>query len=305
MSVAKVMDTIPTLQQFTTEHYQPALIERALSARTLQDYHNKLQHILHAFGDQPINTITVRAVADFLAPYPATQANRYRSLLVNLFKYAAAQGLIEKNPAAQTLNKKVVKKRHRLSWDDFQAIYQIAPSWLKNAMDLALLTTQRREDIVNLKFSDIKDGYLFVIQNKTKKHGQAAYLKIKMGPSLCQVIERCRDDTVSPFLIHRIPGRRVPLKKNQYHRTYVTPDYLSKSFQKCRDTTTRFAHCKPEERPTFHEIRSLAIKLYEECGHDAQKLAGHTHRAMTEHYKKGHDIEWTPTEANLALTHIF
>jgi hypothetical protein len=36
---------------------------------------------------------------------------------------------------------------------------------------------------------------------------------------------------------------------------------------------------KSQERPTFHEIRSLGIKLYEDAGVDAQALAGHTDRS--------------------------
>lgn len=34
------------------------------------------------------------------------------------------------------------------------------------AMLLALVTGQRREDIANMKFSDIKDGYLYIEQSK-------------------------------------------------------------------------------------------------------------------------------------------
>ena len=55
------------------------------------------------------------------------------------------------------------------------------------------------------------------------------------------------------------------------------------------------------ERPTFHEMRSLGIKLYEDVGVDAQKLAGHTNRKMTDHYKKGHENEWTNVEATLQI----
>ena len=43
-------------------------------------------------------------------------------------------------------------------------------------------------------------------------------------------------------------------------------------------------------RPTFHEIRSLGIALKENQGEDAQALAGHTNRHITDHYKQGHDI---------------
>ena len=63
-----------------------------------------------------------------------------------------------------------------------------------------------------------------------------------------------------------------------------------------------FDNIPMNERPSFHEIRSLGIKLYEDQGIDAQKLAGHTDRKMTDKYKEGHEIEWTLVEANLDIT---
>jgi hypothetical protein len=38
----------------------------------------------------------------------------------------------------------------------------------------------------------------------------------------------------------------------------------------------------------------LGINIYEEeLGMDAQRLAGHKSREMTDAYKKGHEISWT------------
>ena len=42
-------------------------------------------------------------------------------------------------------------------------------------------------------------------------------------------------------------------------------------------------------------------KLYEDQGIDAQNLAGHIDRQMTEKYKQGHEIEWTYAEADLHI----
>ncbi len=57
-----------------------------------------------------------------------------------------------------------------------------------------------------------------------------------------------------------------------------------------------------DERPSFHEIRSLGITQYEKSGIDAQALAGHKTRAMTDKYKEGHEPKWTEVEAGLVLT---
>lgn len=158
-------------------------------------------------------------------------------------------------------------------------------------MDLGLLTLQRRFDIANMQFSDIKNDYLYVIQQKTKKHGASAHIKIKIGDELQQVIERCRSNIVSPFLVSRIPERLMP-SQNRNHFTQVSADYLSKKFSEARDKCSLFQNMPEEKRPTFHEIRSLGIKLYEDQGIDAQKLAGHTDRRLTENYKVGHQIDW-------------
>jgi integrase len=43
-------------------------------------------------------------------------------------------------------------------------------AYIQNPMLLALLTGQSLEDIANMKFSDIGDGYLHITQKKTGTH---------------------------------------------------------------------------------------------------------------------------------------
>ena len=236
----------------------------------------------------------------------AVSSNRYRSLLIVIFKYAVAKGLCKENPADKTLPQLEKKKRQRLELEEFLEIYHHseAEQWFKNAMDLGLQTLQRREDLVNLKFSDIKDGYLYVIQRKTEKHGDAAYLKIKITPPLQDIINRCRDYFLSPFILHRKPDKHSKQNysaESKEHFTQITPDYLTKTFSNIRDKLPRFKSMSIVKRPTFHEIHSLGIKQYENLGIDAQGLAGHKTRAMTDKYKIGHEPQWTEVEAGLDL----
>jgi integrase len=198
------------------------------------------------------------------------------------------------------MNRKVVKARQRLSLAAYQAIHALAEPWLQNAMDLALLTLQRRDDTARLQFTDIKDEHLYVIQQKTEKHGASAHIKIEIGSDLQKVIQRCRDDVLSPYLVHKVPERHVKTPKKS-HYTQINGEYISKAFSAARDMTGLFDKMPAIERPTFHEIRSLGIKLYEDNGSNAQFLAGHTTRKMTEAYKQGHEIAWTPAIANLTL----
>ena len=100
---------------------------------------------------------------------------------------------------------RVKVRRQRLCLELWKATYEEAKyPWLKRAMELALLTGQRREDIVSFQFKDEVEGFLQVVQSKT-----GARLRISTSVtlqcidlSLDEVIRRCRDRVVSKTLIH-------------------------------------------------------------------------------------------------------
>ncbi|PAP47024.1 hypothetical protein CJZ25_09360 [Salmonella enterica subsp. enterica serovar Albany] len=145
-------------------------------------------------------------------------------------------------------------------------------------MDLALVTGQRREDIVNMKFNDVFDNRLYVTQIKTG-------MKIAIPLSLTlevpglrpgTVIDRCRLVSRTDFMIS------AGIRKNSPTGN-IHPDGLTKKFVKARKISgVKFS----DNPPTFHEIRSLAGRLYkDERGEEfAQKLLGHTSENTTKPY---------------------
>lgn len=98
------------------------------------------------------------------------------------------------------------------------------PPCAQNSMLLALVTGQRIGDIVEMKFSDIWDNHLHVTQNKT---GMKLAIPLNLrcdaiGLTLADVISKCRDRVVSPYLIHHVKhhaygkaGSHVPEKQYQ------------------------------------------------------------------------------------------
>jgi hypothetical protein len=74
---------------------------------------------------------------------------------------------VGKSPVSATFNPECKVKRERLSLEQFWAIHAHAPTWAKNAMMLGLVTSQRRDDIANMRFADYKDGFLHVAQEKS------------------------------------------------------------------------------------------------------------------------------------------
>jgi len=105
-----------------------------------------------------LSSITLLKVNELLDSIPASISIETRSLLKQLFDLAISKGLMVDNPAAQTIKRLRIKQRKRHTLEGLTAIRNVSPDWLKNAIDLAMLTTQRRVEIVNRKWKDIKDG---------------------------------------------------------------------------------------------------------------------------------------------------
>lgn len=294
--VSKVMGAETVTKHI--EHFLKRLDEREYSKSTESLTKIRLKQIREAIGDMALEDVTVKHVSDMLELYSPGVANQLRSVCIDLFRSAMARGLCHANPAEVTEIRRVKKSRKRMTLEQFNAIRERAPAWLQNAMDLALITLQRREDITLLKFDQIRDRYLYVIQQKTRKH-DTGYLKIAIGPSLEKIISRCRDDIASPFLVHRRPQKKVK-REGMEHWTQIKPEMISRQVKKITD---ELLEDMPEaERPTFHEIRALGIKLYKDAGIDPQKLAGHASEKMTKNYDSDHsEIRWVETEAGLKL----
>jgi len=220
----------------------------------------------------------------------------HRGHLMLLFDYAIQEGYVDNlNPAKPCLkvSKKRVTRRHTV--EGWNAIYDAAAPWLQNAMDLAILILQRRSDLVDIKFSDIKDGHIKIIQKKSIKH-DSAYIKIEVTRELAQVIQRCKADNVlSPYLVHRVPSKRTKAAMDTgNHRTYITPAYLSREFKKVRDLVNPYPDYAEDEQPGIHQGKALGSKLYKRrFGESATIMAGHTSKEMTNYYEEDpDDIEW-------------
>ncbi|CSQ38956.1 phage integrase [Shigella sonnei] len=180
-------------------------------------------------------------------------AGSMRSVLSDMFREAIVEGRISQNPVTPTRAPKIVVTRERLKLKIYNCIREAAdqlPAWFPLAMDLALVTGQRREDITNMRFSDIYDDRLHVRQIKT---GMMIAIPLSLslpvaGLRLGTVVERCRLVSRGDYLIS------AGIRKNSPDGS-IHPDGLTKKFVAARKFTgIQFS----ENPPTFHEIRSLA-----------------------------------------------
>lgn len=276
--------------------------------RTVDEENYRLQHVIDGIGHIALEDTTQKLLSEWLDKNFTNNAyTKHRGTLVKLMNYGIAKGMFpdgQQNLAAATLiEREAPKLRKVLTIEQFNIIRAAAEPWLQSAMDLALVTLQRRGDLVKMKFSDIHDGYLHVIQNKTEKHGERAFLRIAVSDTLASIVTRSRAlPPLSPFMIHRIPDRRVSFI-GQEHHSQVRDQTLTKAFARARDASTACDGIRQEERPTFHEIRGLGGKQYLDQGFSREYvnlLMGHTTQRMTDSYTEQH-INWTECAAELKL----
>lgn len=248
-------------------------------------------------GMKLISSVDVRDIAQLLDEYIAAgqprMAQVVRSVLIDVFKEAQHYGEVPPgyNPALATKQPKRKITRQRLSLEEWQKIFDIADAshrYMGNAMLLALVTGQRLGDISKMKFSDIWEDHLHVIQEKTGSK-IAIPLSLRLNAinwSLRDVIARCRDYAVSPYLVHFFRSTSQAERGAQ-----VKSNTLTMNFSKARDLAgIDWGDGSPA---TFHEQRSLSERLYKEQGIDTRKLLGHKTQQQTDRYHDGRGKGWS------------
>lgn len=290
----------PTVRRLLDRFEAEFLPERGLAESTLKEVRIKLNRYRDDLGDRLVGQLDVLAVAEYLDRFSGNAYTKHRGLLVQVFDFAAAKGLVERNPAELTLRKNEGEKvRQRHTVEGVQKILdaKTTPDWLKRAIRLALLSLQRREDLVALKRTDVdmETNVIRVSQGKTRNYGSPVHLEIEMGADLRAVVQECLADPIAgPTLLRYRPrARRREQIEAKEAWSAITPDYLTKEFRKARDAAHAYDHITdPLARPTIHELRALGAWMYEQQGFGVeyvQALLGHASEEMTAYYQAGHE----------------
>lgn len=275
--------------------YAGEIAKRRLSENTRKSYRSLIARARRDLGaDTPLRAITALTITDACraveAEGKARLAQAFRSLLKDCFREAVVAGWVDENPVRATRLRPVAVKRARLTLDVFRAVYAGAISpWLKIAMALAIVSAQRREDVANAQFSDFHDGGWWLVQRKT---GSRIMLPLELrldaiDLSLAEVLAMARKTgVVSRYLVHQTqPYGNSPVGAQ------VWIDTISRRFTDAVAGLGR--DWQDKNPPTFHEIRSLAERLYSRQGDvRTQELLGHRDPRTTAVYADTRGAEW-------------
>ena len=259
--------------------------------------------------DVSISRLSTRHIVEYLRTLTVAAYIKHRVVLNDLFLYAIHAGYIEANPVAVTMKKTDPKrKRKKHTVEGWNKIRDAAPEWLQRAMDIALLTLQRRSDLTGIHHDhvDLDKRTIKILQDKTRNYNKPVYIEIKMGQDLFDAIRSCyRTGIICPWLIHYRPIKMPPahIRAKKRHPFAVENSYLSHSFSRVRDECGAYDHIEKGMRPSLHDARGLGAWMYEQAGFDKsyiQLLTGHASEKMLQIYIDGHE-EQKPVQVSADL----
>lgn len=267
--------------------YDELLAKRELAANTRRSYKSLCKRAVRMLGaDSRLKSVTALQVTEVLDELAATGKERTAQALASFlresFRSAIVQGWLDENPVRAVKASPVKVRRARMTLEIFRAAYKAADPWLRNAMALALVAAQRREDVAAARFADVREGCWWVEQGKTGAK-VAIPLELRLdafGMSLKDVIAQCRGTGVlSRHLVHQTSTRG-----NSPAGRQIFKDTISKRFKHAMDSLGLAWGDK--QSPTFHEIRSLSARLYKaQGGVNTQGLLGHRSPETTQLYQ--------------------
>ncbi len=282
---------IPKFKTFDQwlEIYTKILVTKPIKQKTIENRKNSCRHLRLEFGERSIGTIRPHEIAQFVRGVHQVHPHLARRILIeakDCWYEAMNYGWIDRNPAASVKHTRTRVSRRRLSFENWERMYEYSTQnmspWVSRLLLLAVITGQRRADLHKLNFSDVMDDYLTIIQQKT---GTKLRLPLSLrldciGVSLKEAIDSCVD--YAPI------GDGYLLRKGTGDRPCIA--HLSARFETCRELT--FGIWTGEGTPfSLHECRSLSERLYRKQGIDTKTLLGHKHQSMTDAYNDDRGLE--------------
>jgi integrase len=216
--------------------------------------------------------------------------NREMSCLRQMFKEAVEYGMIENNPFnyGKSLHLKENNERNRfLTPEEARRLYKECPVHLQQIIECVLYTGMRRKEVLNLKWDQIRNGWIYIQDTKTKNP-----VKIPVADELAKLFDRLKNNQdAGDSNVYDLEGKKVKRQPSQ-------PEYVfTYQSQPVKDVKTALKEaCQNAEIPygrnvpngiTFHDLRhsygSYLMKQRTDF-RTTQELLGHRDPKMTQRY---------------------
>lgn len=264
-----ITETAPVTVNMILDRFARDYLPYELAPRTQKDYARHLVKLREVFGSRIAEELRPRDFGPFLDVRRGKfQRVRQLAVLSSAFSEAVSTYFMLERNVLRDVKRPRGKPRDRLvSDEEFKAFRAMAPMRVQIAMDLALLTGQRQGDILDLKWSQVRDMAVYLEQSKTGKR-----LAIEITPELEAVLDRCWTlPNRGEYVITRRCGGR----------------YTSEGFRALWQRIMQKWLKRGGERFTFHDLRALCATKCPTM-EAAMHLLGHSNISMTRRvYRRG------------------
>lgn len=248
----------------------PALLDRYLkdidvAPNTLKLYKSAVKKLSEIFAEFEPVQVTARDMMTVMHKLKSTpgMANIMRVVMIGAMDLAFIEQYVDRNVIRDTKKLPMAKRDRYITDAEFAAIYRIAPPTTQVIMDLCYLTGQRISDVLNIRYSDLTEHGIEIVQQKTKHR-----MLIAWSEDLLKVVDRAKKLHASVkgmTLLHTRAGNTIP------YGTVVSAWKLA-----CGKAKVENAH--------IHDIRAKAATDSNADGLDSKTLLGHQSESVHNRY---------------------
>jgi len=207
--------------KFILDHFDDRMLISKITYGELETFRNSLRKKQCAYHDRLLAPATV---------------NRIMSTLRHLFSKGVEWELIETHPfkKGRSLMLKENNKRLRyLSKDEISRLLAVCPEHLYNIVLTAINTGMRKEEILSLKWNQIKDGFIFLTKTKNGESRQ-----VPINNALDQLFRtiRQKQQLKSQYVFTFNGGDRVKDVKRSFHTALTAAGITDFRFHDLRHT---------------------------------------------------------------------
>ena len=168
---------VPLFRDFVEGPWKAAHFDRYKPSTRRSARNSLAKWILPAFGSKPLDGIAPAEVGRWFDRYSRTSpggANRTLDILHHIMNYAIARGHVETNPTRGVERNRRTPLTRFLSRDEIGRLHGILdehaggePRKQADIIRLLLLTGCRKSEIVRLRWSEVRDDMLMLVDSKT------------------------------------------------------------------------------------------------------------------------------------------
>jgi len=247
-----------------------------LAKDTQKDYRKYSKKVLAVFGKMPPDNIRpehVRKYMDKRGVKSRVQANREKTFMSRVFRWGYERGKVKTNPCKGVKKFKEEARTTYIFDEQYDALYSVAPTLVKVAMELSYLCVARQADVLSMKKMQLLETGIMIKQSKTGVAQIKAWApRLRAAIALAETLP-IKAGMSSIFVLHQATGAG-----------YTRDGFNSRWAKARQDAIEKFPELDFDF--TFHDLKAKGVSDLEGSLNEKQAISGHKSASQTARYDR-------------------